>query len=193
MYLQVTGSATIWHSWPSSSTTCYTNEVYKVSLQIVALSPIINIMSGSKILLKERLPSTNTINANQNLPNFLSTYVKIHVQRWLSENVTASVGWVRKYYWLRNHECLFGLLMVHGRWMSRDLPVVGPWLELTMTETAELTRLTLENIALDLQITICIFLRPIDILALRKVCHQSIHTTRSFGCSSRWWTYHKDL
>ena len=32
----------------------------------------------------------------------------------------------------------------------------------------------LANIPLDLQITICIYLRPIDILALRKVCHQSI-------------------
>ena len=30
------------------------------------------------------------------------------------------------------------------------------------------------NIPLDLQIIICIFLRPIDILALRKVCHQSM-------------------
>ena len=37
-----------------------------------------------------------------------------------------------------------------------------------------MTKLTLANISLDLQITICIFLRPIDILALRKVCHQSI-------------------
>ena len=35
---------------------------------------------------------------------------------------------------------------------------------------AELTRLTLTNIAFDLQIAICIFLRPIDIFALRKVC-----------------------
>ena len=39
---------------------------------------------------------------------------------------------------------------------------------------AKLTRLTLANIPFDLKITICIFLRPIDILALRKVCHQSI-------------------
>ena len=39
---------------------------------------------------------------------------------------------------------------------------------------AKLTRLTLANIPFDLHITICIFLRPIDILALRKVCHQSI-------------------
>jgi hypothetical protein len=39
---------------------------------------------------------------------------------------------------------------------------------------AELTKLTLANFPLDLQITICIFLRPIDILALRTVCHQSI-------------------
>ena len=38
-----------------------------------------------------------------------------------------------------------------------------------------MAKLTLANsIPLDLQITICIFLRPIDILALRKVCHQSI-------------------
>ena len=33
-----------------------------------------------------------------------------------------------------------------------------------------MARLMLANIPLDLQITICIFLRPIDILALRKVC-----------------------
>ena len=33
--------------------------------------------------------------------------------------------------------------------------------------------LTLANIPLDLQITICMFLHPSDILALRKVCHQS--------------------
>jgi hypothetical protein len=32
--------------------------------------------------------------------------------------------------------------------------------------------LTLANTPLDLQITICIFLHPFDILALRKVCHQ---------------------
>jgi hypothetical protein len=30
---------------------------------------------------------------------------------------------------------------------------------------------TLANIPLDLQIAICIFLHPSDILALRKVCH----------------------
>ena len=36
---------------------------------------------------------------------------------------------------------------------------------------AELTRLTLTNIPFDLQIAICIFLRPIDIFAFRKVCH----------------------
>ena len=57
----------------------------------------------------------------------------------------------------------------------------------TMISMAD-SELTLANIALDLQITICIFLGPIDILALRKVCHQSIHAG-SFGCSSRWWTY----
>ena len=33
--------------------------------------------------------------------------------------------------------------------------------------------LTLVNTPLDLQITICIFLHPSDILALRKVCHRS--------------------
>ena len=32
---------------------------------------------------------------------------------------------------------------------------------------------TLVNIALDLQILICTFLHPFDILALRQVCHQS--------------------
>ena len=38
---------------------------------------------------------------------------------------------------------------------------------------AELTRRTLTNIPFDLQIAICIFLRPIDILALRKVCQST--------------------
>jgi hypothetical protein len=42
------------------------------------------------------------------------------------------------------------------------------------TAMSELTQLTLVNIPLDLQTTICVFLRPIDILALRKVCHQLI-------------------
>jgi hypothetical protein len=37
----------------------------------------------------------------------------------------------------------------------------------------ELSTLNLVDIALDLQITICIFLHPFDILAVRKVCHQS--------------------
>ena len=40
--------------------------------------------------------------------------------------------------------------------------------------------LTLANTPLDLQITICMFLHPSDILALRKVCHQS--TLESFIC-----------
>jgi hypothetical protein len=47
-------------------------------------------------------------------------------------------------------------------------------LSLFSAAMAELTRLTLTNIPFELQITICVFLRPIDILALRKVCHQSI-------------------
>jgi hypothetical protein len=40
--------------------------------------------------------------------------------------------------------------------------------------------LTLANTSLDLQITICMFLHPADILALRKVCHQST-LNPSFG------------
>ena len=32
--------------------------------------------------------------------------------------------------------------------------------------------LTLANTPLDIQITICIYLHPFDILALRNVCHQ---------------------
>ena len=43
--------------------------------------------------------------------------------------------------------------------------------------------LTLANTPLDLQITICIFLHPCDILALRKVCHQI--NIESFGCLLR--------
>ena len=35
---------------------------------------------------------------------------------------------------------------------------------------AEVTALTLANICLDVQISICMFLHPSDILALRKVC-----------------------
>ena len=43
--------------------------------------------------------------------------------------------------------------------------------------------LTLTNIPLDLQITICIFLDLSDILALRKVCHQlTLINIESFGC-----------
>ena len=41
--------------------------------------------------------------------------------------------------------------------------------------------LTLSNTPLDLQITICTFLHPSDILELRKVCHQPI-IIESFGC-----------
>jgi hypothetical protein len=51
-------------------------------------------------------------------------------------------------------------------------------------------RLTLANIPFDLKITICIFLRPFDILSLRMVCESSINTG-SFGCSSRLSTYKK--
>ena len=41
---------------------------------------------------------------------------------------------------------------------------------LDFSAMAELTRLTIADIPINLQIAICIFLRPIDILALRKVC-----------------------
>ena len=42
---------------------------------------------------------------------------------------------------------------------------------------------TLSNTPLDLQITICTFLHPSDILELRKVCHQStLINIESFGC-----------
>ena len=40
---------------------------------------------------------------------------------------------------------------------------------------AEVAALTLENISLDVQIVICMFLHPLDILALREVCrHQKL-------------------
>ena len=44
---------------------------------------------------------------------------------------------------------------------------------------------TLTNTPLDLQITICIFLHPSDILALRKVCPMSSINIESFGCLLR--------
>ena len=48
--------------------------------------------------------------------------------------------------------------------------------------SAAATTLTFANTPLDLQITICLFLHPSDILALRKVCHQSnLLLLESFG------------
>ena len=45
---------------------------------------------------------------------------------------------------------------------------------------AEVTTLTLANIPLDVQISICLFLHPSDILALRKVCqHQKLLLLKS--------------
>ena len=38
-------------------------------------------------------------------------------------------------------------------------------------ESAESATLNLVDIAWDLQITICIFLHPFDILTMREVCH----------------------
>ena len=49
-----------------------------------------------------------------------------------------------------------------------------------MAEVSEVATLTLANICLDVQIGICMFLHPSDILALRKVClHQKISLLQS--------------
>ena len=53
---------------------------------------------------------------------------------------------------------------------------------------AEVATLTLANICLDVQIGICMFLHPSDILALRKVCrHQKFSLLKSLKY------YHQDL
>ena len=54
--------------------------------------------------------------------------------------------------------------------------------------TAEVAALTLANICLDVQIGICMFLQPSDILALRKVCRH-----RKFSSPKSVKYYYQDL
>jgi hypothetical protein len=53
------------------------------------------------------------------------------------------------------------------------LSIILYYFPLEKISAAMVPALTLANTPLDLQITICIFLHPSDILALRRVCHQS--------------------
>ena len=67
--------------------------------------------------------------------------------------------------------------------VTRDVTTHGPTLsdsERRPVAMAEVAALTLVNIPLDVQIGICLFLHPSDILALRKVCqHQKLLLLKS--------------